>query len=275
MKPRLIPVTIFILSIALADRAFDTLDINWVQSSNASAPKAEEKKEVPKEEAAAGEEGGHGEGEKTEEKKEEKPKFSTVKPVEKIPEFTRGEKEILEKLSDRRLELEKWQNDLEIKEKMIGVSSQKLDEKIAELKQIQADTDVLLKSYNEQEDSKLKSLVKIYEAMKPKDAAGIFNDMDMDITLDIIDRMAEKKASPVLAAMDTKRARKITEELALRRSLKEAAAKRNLAAGKDIADASAASAAPTAPAPAPAPAAAAPAPASTPVPAAQPANVAQ
>ncbi len=257
MKPRIIPVTIFILGIALANRASETFGIDWVQSSKASAPKAEEKKEEAKEE------GGHGEGEKKpEKKKEEKPKFSTVKPAEKIPEFTRGEKEILEKLSDRRAELEKWQNDLEIKEKMIVVSSQKLDEKIAELKQIQTDTDVLLKSYNEQEDAKLKSLVKIYEAMKPKDAAGIFNDMDMDITLDIIDRMAEKKASPVLAAMDTKRARKITEELALRRSLKEAAAKRNVAATKDITEAKAATATPVAATPAPAPAqVAAPAPA--------------
>jgi flagellar motility protein MotE (MotC chaperone) len=232
MQPRLIPVTIFILSLALADRAFDTLGISWVQSSKASAPKAEEKKE----EATADAHGGES---KEEKKKVEKPKFSTVRPAEKIVEFTRGEKEILEKLSDRRAELEKWQNDLEIKEKLVAVSSQKLDEKITELKQIQADTDILLRSYNEQENAKLRSLVKIYEAMKPKDAAAIFNEMDMDITLDLVDMMAEKKASPIMAAMDTKRARKITEELALRRSLKEAAAKRNVAAAKDIADASA------------------------------------
>mgnify|MGYP000119544283 FL=1 len=65
--------------------------------------------------------------------------------------------------------------------------------------------------------------------MKPKDAASIFNEMDMDITLDIIDQMAEKKASPIIAAMDTKNARKITEELALRKSLKEQQSKNNVA----------------------------------------------
>ena len=265
MKARIIPVTIFVLSIALADRAFDTLGISWVQSSKAADAKPADPKAVPADPKAAPADSnaadakpadaGADAGKKDDKKKEDdKPKFSTVKPVEKIPEFTHSEKEVLEKLSDRRAELEKWENDLEIKQKMIEVSSQKLDGKIAELKQIQSDTDVLLKSYNEQEDAKLKSLVKIYEAMKPKDAAAIFNEMDMDITLDIIDRMAEKKASPIMAAMDTKRARKITEELALRRSLKEAAAKRNLAASKDINSASAASAAASAPAAAAAPA---------------------
>ena len=228
MKFRLIPVTILILGMAVVDRASNVFDIEWVQSSKASSAPTE-KKEDAKEDSSHGEESdGHGEAKK-EEKKPEKPKFSTVKPAENIPQFTQGEKEVLTNLSARREELEQWEADLEVKQKLLEASSQKLDEKIAELKAIKTDAEVLLQSYNEHEDAKIRSLVKIYEAMKPKDAASIFNEMDMDITLEIIDKMAEKKASPIIAAMDTKNARKITEELALRKSLKEQQSKNNVA----------------------------------------------
>ena len=213
MNLRVIPVLIFIMALSLADRSFDLLGLSWVQQSEASAPKAEAKE---------------GDAKAEEKKPEEKKAFSTTKPVENVQTFTKGEKEVLEKLSARREELTKWENDLEIKQKLIEASSQKLDEKLAELKGIQEDTAVLLKEYNAHEDTKIRSLVKIYEGMKPKDAAEILNEMDLDISLEIIDKMSERKASGVIAAMDTKRARKITEEIALQRSLKEAQGKRNL-----------------------------------------------
>ena len=254
MKPRLLPLTIFILAIALMDRGFELAGISWVQSSQASDAKKVEAKPEAKTEAKADaktDEKAEGHGDAKEEKGEiAVPKYSTVKPAENIPVFTTGEKEILEKLSDRRQQLDKWQADLDLREKLIEASSKKLDEKIAELKNIQADTDMLLKSYNEREDAKIKSLVKIYENMKPKEAAAIFNEMDLDISIDIIDNMAEKKASPIIAAMDEKRARKITEEIAIRNSLKEAEGKRNLNISKaEIAPVIA----PAAPVPAPAP----------------------
>jgi len=218
MNLRVIPVLIFLMALSLADRSFNILGFSWVQQSEASAPKVEAKDDKTKE----------GDAKAEEKKPEEKKAFSTTKPVENMPAFTKGEKEVLEKLSERRAELTKWENELEIKQKLIEASSQKLDEKLAELKGIQEDTAVLLKEYNAHEDTKIRSLVKIYEGMKPKDAAEILNEMDLDISLEIIDKMSERKASGVIAAMDTKRARKITEEIALQRSLKEAQGKRNL-----------------------------------------------
>lgn len=221
MNIRLIPVLIFIMALSIADRGFDLLGISWVQQSMASsAPKVEKKDAHAKE--------GEAKAEAEEKKPEEKKSFSNTKPQENIPQFTKGEKEVLEKLSARREELQKWENELEIKQKLIEASSQKLDEKLTELKAVQQDTAVLLKEYNEHEDAKIRSLVKIYEGMKPKDAANILNEMDLDISLEIIDKMSERKASGVIAAMDTKRARKITEEIALQRSLKEAQGKRNI-----------------------------------------------
>ena len=57
-------------------------------------------------------------------------------------------------------------------------------------------------------------MVKTYETMRPRDAAAIFNDLDQPVLLQVLDRMKETKAAPVLAAMQPERARVITADLA-------------------------------------------------------------
>jgi flagellar motility protein MotE (MotC chaperone) len=77
----------------------------------------------------------------------------------------------------------------------------------------------LLKARSEQEEAELKSLVKMYENMKPKAAARVFEEMDMDVLLDVVDRMNERKVAPILALVTPTRAKEITFELAQRRQL--------------------------------------------------------
>ena len=50
--------------------------------------------------------------------------------------------------------------------------------------------------------------------MKPAQAAAIFNDLDPAVLLPVLDRMAERRAAPVLAAMLPDRARQATADLA-------------------------------------------------------------
>ena len=64
-------------------------------------------------------------------------------------------------------------------------------------------------------------LVKLYEAMKPRDAATIFNDLDMPVLLQVVDRMKEAKAAPVLAAMQPDKARDLTARLAQMRTQRD------------------------------------------------------
>jgi flagellar motility protein MotE (MotC chaperone) len=73
--------------------------------------------------------------------------------------------------------------------------------------------------HDEQEERQLNSLVIIYENMKPKDAARIFEELDMVVLLDVIERMKERKTAPILAELNPKRAKTITIELAHRRNL--------------------------------------------------------
>ena len=65
----------------------------------------------------------------------------------------------------------------------------------------------------------MRSLVKIYENMKPKDAARIFEELEMATLLPVVERMGERRLAPVMADMNPAKARKITEELARLRQL--------------------------------------------------------
>jgi flagellar motility protein MotE (MotC chaperone) len=71
----------------------------------------------------------------------------------------------------------------------------------------------MVKSNEQAQDAKVASLVKIYENMKPKDAARIFEALDMDTLLLVAERMKERKLAPVMAQMNSERAKDITVEL--------------------------------------------------------------
>lgn len=135
-------------------------------------------------------------------------------------QYSQIEIDILQNLTKRREELDEQANKLDLKEKLLDATELRVNDKLTEMKSLKAEVDKLLEEYNKQEDGKLTGLVKIYENMKPKDAAQIFNELDMPILLEVVDRMSERKVAPVLAGMNPTKAKELTVELADYRKLK-------------------------------------------------------
>jgi len=133
--------------------------------------------------------------------------------------LTDEEIELLQSLAQRREELEQRAKDIDQREVMLAAAEGRIEEKIQELEALRATIESLLEEHGEQEEAQLESLVKIYESMKPKDAARIFEELDMTVLLDVIERMKERKSAPILAKMDPVRAKAITLQLAQRRDL--------------------------------------------------------
>ena len=130
-----------------------------------------------------------------------------------------AEFQILENLGARREALDARERQLVVQEAVLKAAEARIDEKIAALKQIEATIQALLKRHDEEEEKKLRSLVKIYEKMKPKQAAVIFNKLEMHILLDIAERMREAIMAPILAQMDSDRAKALSTQLYQRRKL--------------------------------------------------------
>jgi flagellar motility protein MotE (MotC chaperone) len=133
--------------------------------------------------------------------------------------FSDAEIGMLQDLAARRKELDARERELETRGGLLTAAETRIDEKVAELKALQAKIEGLLKEYETQEKANMSSLVKIYEKMKPKDAARILEKLDMDILLDVVERMREAKSAPILSQMDPVKAKAVTAELAQRRQL--------------------------------------------------------
>ena len=133
--------------------------------------------------------------------------------------YTGEEIQLLQRLSERREALDQRERDMEVREKLLEATENNIDEKIESLKKIEAQIRALVEQHDEQERAQIESLVKTYSAMKPKDAASIFNTLDMEILIAIIEKMTPKKAADVLSKMNTSNANQITVELATRKRL--------------------------------------------------------
>ncbi len=123
--------------------------------------------------------------------------------------MTDEEIDLLQALAERRRELDLRANELEQREILLRAVEPRIEEKVGGLK-------ALLKQQEEQTDDQYKSLVKIYESMKPKDAARIFEQMDLAVLMPVVERMKERKTAPILAKMNPVKATAIITQLAQR-----------------------------------------------------------
>lgn len=140
------------------------------------------------------------------------------KPLDPIM-FSQSEIEILQNLASRRKEIDLREEAVMKREVLFQAAEKRLEEKIGELSKIKGEIETLIKKYNDQEETELKSLVKIYETMKPKDAARIFDELDLKVLLQVFQRMKEAKTAPILASMSPARAKEVTTQLAERKDL--------------------------------------------------------
>ncbi len=134
-------------------------------------------------------------------------------------EFSSIKAELFETLVKRRKDLDKRESAVEHKEALLKAVEQELDLKYEELEKIQREIQALLHQQSEEEQEQIASLVKVYEGMKSKEAATIFNMLDMDILIDVANQMSERKLAPIIAKMSPDRARTITIFLAKQKSL--------------------------------------------------------
>lgn len=140
-------------------------------------------------------------------------------PLYNAKTYTESELEVLQSLSSRRNALEERERDLARRRALLDAAEKEVDRKIAELNALRGEIERLLDVQTKEQEARLRQLVKIYEAMKPKDAANIFNTLELDVLLQVVGRMSERKSAPVLAEMDPQRARIVTIRLADQKKL--------------------------------------------------------
>jgi flagellar motility protein MotE (MotC chaperone) len=127
--------------------------------------------------------------------------------------------ELAQHYAVRRADVERRIKDVEQREALLAAAEKRIDQKLQELDKVRIDIQKLLRTGDDKQSAQLESLVKIYETMKPKEAARIFEELDMPVLLDVIQRMKEQKTAPILASMDPLKAKQVTSALVERRTM--------------------------------------------------------
>ena len=135
--------------------------------------------------------------------------------------LTASEMALLHQLAARREALDQRARRLDQREALIETAAASLEAQIARLAELRAEIGAVVERHDAAEEGKLTSLVKIYETMKPKAAAEIFDRLEMPVLIRVVERMREAKSADVLARMDPVKAKQVTTELARRTRLLE------------------------------------------------------
>jgi flagellar motility protein MotE (MotC chaperone) len=130
-----------------------------------------------------------------------------------------AEIEVLQQLSKRRKELDKRAAALDEREQLLEAAKKRLQKDIARLEKLKKKIQGLLIDYDNQQDKQVKRLVNIYSNMDADAAARIFEDLEMNVLLKVVDRMNERATAPILAEMKSEKAQQLTLELAKRKDL--------------------------------------------------------
>jgi flagellar motility protein MotE (MotC chaperone) len=126
---------------------------------------------------------------------------------------TEQEVKLLQNLAERRKNLDKREKEIAEKERIIEVSKKEVLDKLTELEKIKKAIESTLNQIDKTEKEKFDRLIKMYEGMKPKEAAKIFNQMDVKMLKDLFLIMNEKKLAAIMATMNPMKAKEVTGNL--------------------------------------------------------------
>ena len=128
-----------------------------------------------------------------------------------------AERALLERLSERRQELEKRQSELDMRDTLLKAAEKRLEQRINELKEAEERIVAATARKEEAEVQRLKNLVTMYENMKAKDAAKIFERLDVNLATEVAKLIPPRRMSDIMAQMSPDAAQRLTVELAARR----------------------------------------------------------
>jgi flagellar motility protein MotE (MotC chaperone) len=130
------------------------------------------------------------------------------------PVPTGAERAILEHLQQRREEIDTRGRELDMRESLIQNAEKRMDSRIDELKGVESRIKAETEQKNQSEDTRLKGLITIYENMKPRDAAKIFNGLEDSVLVEVAAKINPRTMAEILAQMQADVAQRLTVELA-------------------------------------------------------------
>jgi flagellar motility protein MotE (MotC chaperone) len=125
-----------------------------------------------------------------------------------------SEVQVLQSLGARREAIEARAADLDTRQELIAAAERRLEERLAELKRVEARVQALTTQVDDAQDERIRTLVDVYQRMRAKDAAAVFDALDQDVLVEVASRMRQANLAEIMGKMNPARARQLTQWLA-------------------------------------------------------------
>src|SRR5450631_3109527 len=162
----------------------------------------------------------------------EQPKEAAAKPAPQVPEVAKpegtvvfpepsqpvsaSERAILERLQSRRQELEARAREIDIRESLLKAAEKRIDSRVEELKAVESRIATATDQKTEADTARFKGIITMYEGMEPKDAAKVFDRLEMSVLFEIASQIGPRRMSDVLGLMSAEAAVRLTIDKAPR-----------------------------------------------------------
>jgi len=128
--------------------------------------------------------------------------------------LSQAEVQVLQALGTRRIELDARGEALQTQDGLMLAAEQRLSERVAELRALETHVNDLLGQLDEAQEERLTALVDVYQRMRAKDAATVFDGLEDDVLVQVASRMRRPNLAEVMGRMEPARARQLTQLLA-------------------------------------------------------------
>jgi flagellar motility protein MotE (MotC chaperone) len=145
---------------------------------------------------------------------ESKATGGTVVPVDQPHGVSAGERALLERLQARRQELDARARELDLRESILKAAEKRAQSQGAAEKTEEAKGGPAAQRKEDADGARIKKIASLYEIMKPKDAAKIFDRLDIKVLIEVATLIKPQRMSEILAQMSPEAAERLTVELA-------------------------------------------------------------
>ncbi|GBQ24647.1 hypothetical protein AA12717_1847 [Gluconacetobacter sacchari DSM 12717] len=130
------------------------------------------------------------------------------------PEVTKAETALIRNIVARQSTFDTEQKSLEEQKRIIDAAQSALNEKMRDLDSTMAALAERQAAHRETMSAETDRLVRIYEEMPPKEAAAVFNIMDIHVLVSVANRMNPRKISAVMGYMMPERVNIVSQYMA-------------------------------------------------------------
>lgn len=130
--------------------------------------------------------------------------------------LSQTEVQVLQALTARREALDQRAAQFEGQDELLAAAEQRLDQRLAELHRLESTVNDLLGHLDEAQEQRIAGLVDVYQRMRAKDAATVFDGLQDGVLVQVASRMRQTNLAEVMGRMEPTRARHLTEMLAER-----------------------------------------------------------